>query len=164
MYRRYNSDLMKQEAFKKMRSYCIYQRRSHKEVKEKLYALGLWRKDVEEVLSQLIEEQYINEEKFANNYAAERFRRNNWGRMKIQQQLKQRQISEACINAAMKKIDEESYMNNLHSDARQRWDSIKGIGCNLFVKMRKTSDYLLQKGYESKLVYEAIQKIRAGEI
>jgi len=155
---------MKEDAFKKIRSYCNYQLRTHREVKEKLYAWGLWKRDVEEVLANLIVEGYVSEGDFAIQYAKEKFKSNEWGRMKIQQRLKQRYISERCIEDAMKGIDEEIYRNNLYRHTREKWDSVKGIGCNLFVKMRKTGNYLLQKGYESKLVWEALKKLKSGEI
>ena len=164
MYRKYNSEWMKNEAFKKMRSFCNYQPRAHKEVKDKLYSFGLWKRDVEEVLAQLIVEGYVNEGKFTDHYVDEKFEMNKWGRVKIKSHLNQRQISEYCMNAAIKRIKETEYKNNLYLFARKKWDSVKGIGCNHFVKLRKTGNYLLQKGYESHLVWDALRKLRSGEI
>ncbi len=164
MYTRPPTEKMKDQAFKKMRSYCDYQPRSHKEVREKLYSLGLWKRDVEEVLCQLIVDGYVNEGKFATSYTAEKFTSNKWGRMKIQNRLKQRNVGEGCIKIAMKEINEEIYIANLNTHARKKWDSVKGVGANLFVKMRKTGNYLLQKGFESHLVWEALAKLKKGEI
>lgn len=155
---------MKGLALKKMRSYCNYQPRTHRDVKEKLYTLGLWKKDVEELLSQLIEMGYVNEELFARSYAEERFKIQKWGKRKIQSQLKQRDVSEYNIEHVLKSIDETLYTENLNKHARKKWDSVKGIGANLFAKMRKTGNFLLQKGYESQLVWQALEKLKKGEI
>lgn len=163
MYGKYNSETMKTQAFKKMISYCNYQSRGHKEVREKLYALGLWKQDVEELLSQLIEESYVNEGLYARSYAGERFKIQKWGKTKIKVQLKQRQVSDYNIKHALKTIDETIYRNNLAIHARKKWDSVKGTGANVFVKMRKTGNFLLQRGYESKLVWEILEKLKKGE-
>jgi len=145
----------KKKALQKIRHYCGYQERCHTEVKEKLYSLGLWKKDVEEILSQLIEENYLNEERFAVQFAGGKFRMKQWGKVKIQYELKQKRISEYCIKKAIKEIDDESYQKIFQKLVAQKLTSLKGEK-NIFVKKRKLQDYLLQKGYESDLVYKAI--------
>ena len=52
----------------------------------------------------------------------------------------------------MEEIDENKYRQILHKLAVKRWNSIKGAGTNLFVKMTKTRNFLLLKGYEPALV------------
>ena len=143
----------------KARHYCGYQERSHAEVKEKLYSFGLRRQEVDETLSTLIEEDYLNEERFAIQFAGGHFRLKHWGRVKISYELKQKRVSEYCIRKALKEIDEADYGKTLEKLARGKWDSLK-TESNLFIKMRKTQDYLLQKGYETGLIKEAIGKIR----
>src|SRR4030081_1027510 len=97
----YKQTLTKDQALQKARQYCAYQERCHKEVKDKLYGYGLHKKEVEESLSQLIEENYLNEERFAIQFAGGRFRMKQWGRVKIRYDLKQRQVSEYCIKKAL---------------------------------------------------------------
>jgi regulatory protein len=147
--------LSKEQALQKLRHYCGYQERSHAEAKEKLYSYGLRKQAVEEALAQLIEENYLNEERFAIQFAGGKFRMKKWGRVKIKHALKQKQVSTYCINKAMKELDK-----TLHKLAKQKWDSIKSEGVNLFVKMGKTTDYLLQKGYEPELIRLAINKLK----
>jgi regulatory protein len=154
--------LSKEQALQKLRHYCAYQERSHAEVKEKLYSFGLRKQVVEESISQLIEENYLNEERFAVQYAGGKFRMKQWGRVKIKHGLKQKQVSQYCINLAMKEIDEEDYLKTLHKLAKQKWDSVKGEGVNLFVKMSKTTDHLLQKGFEPELIRQAIAELKTG--
>ena len=144
--------LTKEQAYQKLRHYCAYQDRCHSEVKMKAYSLGLRKPEAEELTSKLIEENCLNEERFAKTFAGGKFRIKQWGRMKIIGELKGKQISSYCIAAAMEEIDENKYKQILHKLAVKRWNSIKGAGTNLFVKMTKTRDHLLLKGYESNLV------------
>jgi regulatory protein len=145
----------KEKALQKIKHYCGYQERCHAEVKEKLYSLGLWKKDVEEILSRLIEENYLNEEKFAIQFAGGKFRMKQWGKVKIQYELKQKRISEYCIKKAIGEIDDESYQKTFQKLASQKLASLKSEK-NIFMKKRKLQDYLLQKGFEPGLVHNAI--------
>lgn len=155
--------LTKEQALQKARHYCGYQERSHSEVKEKLYSFGLYKQQVEELLSQLIEENYLNEERFAIQFAGGRFRLKQWGRVKIKYELKQKRVSEYCIKKALKEIEEEDYLKTLQTLAQKKWASVKGEGVNHYVKLSKTTDYLLQKGYEPELIRQAIARITASQ-
>ncbi len=148
--------LTKEQAFQKLKHYCGYQERCHREAREKAYSLGMKKADVEELVSRLIEENYLNEERFAKLFAGGKFRAKQWGRTKIKYELKQRKISEYCINKALKEIDEEEYFSTLDKLAKKKWNSIKGAGTNQFVKMTKTRDFLLQRGFESGIIQQTI--------
>lgn len=152
--------LTKEQALQKLRHYCAYQERSHAEVKEKLYSFGLRKQMVEESIAQLIEEDYLNEERFAIQFAGGKFRMKQWGRVKIIHALKQKQVSTYCINKAIKEIDGDAYEKTLDKLAKQKWDTIKGEGVNGFVKMAKTTDYLLQKGFEAELVRGVVARLK----
>lgn len=154
----FKKTLTREQALQKARHYCGYQERSHAEVKEKLYSLGLHKRDVEESLSQLIEENYLNEERFAQQFAGGKFRMKHWGRVKIKYELRQRQVSEYCIKKAMKEIPESDYLNRLQKLAEDHWETHRGEP-NRFTRMRKTQDYLLQKGYELPLVQEVMKTL-----
>ena len=107
----------------------------------------------------LIVEDLLNESRFATGYARGKFRIKQWGRQKIIQGLKQRQISEYCIRQAMEEIPREDYEKTAHKLAKAKWTSVKGIGINRFVKMAKTRNYMLQKGYEAALISKIINQI-----
>jgi regulatory protein len=151
--------LSKEQALQKLRHYCSYQERCHAEVKEKLYSFGLYKQVVEECISQLIEENYLNEERFAVAFAGGKFRVKHWGRKKIQQELKQKRVSEYCIRKALQEIDQEQYIKTLDKLASKKWSSIKGQGITRFVKNQKTTVWLLQRGYEPELIRRAIEKL-----
>lgn len=149
--------LTKEQALQKAKHYCGYQERSHNEVKEKLYSLGLWKKDVEETISQLIEENYLNEERYAIAFAGGKFRMKNWGRIKIKYELRQKKISAYCIKKAMKEIDDDDYKKTFSKLAEVKWESLKGEK-NIFIKKRKMQDYLMQKGFEYELINEFFRR------
>jgi regulatory protein len=155
MTRRQN--LTKEQALQKARHYCAYQERCHSEVKDKLYALGLWKKDVEEALSLLIEENYLNEERFAIQFAGGHFRMKGWGRVKISYELKQKQVGEYCIKKALVAIDEADYQQTLEKLATDKWEALDGEE-NKFARVRKLQEYLWRKGYEADLAARVIKR------
>ena len=79
-----------------------------------------------------------------------------WGRNKIKNELKQKRVSEYCIRKAIGEIDELEYRETLGSLAAKKWASIRGTGINQFVKMTKTRNFLLQKGYESEIIMKVL--------
>lgn len=156
----YKKQFSKEQAFQKLKHYCAYQERSHAEVKEKAWSLGLRKAEVEELTAKLIEEDCLNEERFARLFAGGKFRIKQWGRVKIKYELKQKRVSDYCISKAMKEIDETAYLDTLNRLAKKKWNSVKGPGVNLFVKMAKTRNYLLQKGYEPELVAGVLKELQ----
>ena len=147
----YRKQLTKEQSLQKLRHYCGYQERCHAEVKTKLYELGIRKADHDEIIATLIEENYLNEERFAISFARGKFRMKQWGRVKIKYELKQKQVSEYCVRKALEQINEEEYKKTLQHLYEEKWNSLKGE-TNRFAKLTKARDYLLQKGYEVDLV------------
>lgn len=146
------------ESLRKIKQYCAYQERCHSEVRSKLYSFGLAKEDVEEIISILITENYLNEERFAILFAGSKFRMKNWGENKIKQALKRKHVSEYCIKKSLKKIDHDDYENTLQKLAQQKLEILKNEK-NIFVKKRKLRSFLLQKGFESEVIREVINNI-----
>lgn len=147
-----------QQALPKIKNYCAYQERCHAEVKEKLYSFGLYKKDVDEIMVSLINENYLNEERFAIQFAGGHFRMKQWGKNKIKQALKQKQVSDYCTRIAIKKIDDSNYLKTFQKLTEQRLKALKSEK-NIFIKKRKLQDFLLMKGYESDLIHTEVSKI-----
>ncbi len=139
----------------KIKQYCAYQERCHSEVKTKLYSFGLNKDEVEEIVYLLITENYLNEERFAIMYAGGKFRMRQWGKNKITQSLKFKQISDYCIKKALKEINEQDYQKTFFKLADQKLKSLKSEK-NIFIKKRKLQDFLIRKGYEFHLIREVI--------
>jgi len=150
--------LSKEEALQKAKHYCDYQHRCHSEVKDKLYSLGVWKNEVEEIIAQLIEEKYLDEERFAIHFARGRFRLKQWGKEKIKYELKQKRVSDYCIKKAIAAIDDAEYEKTLKKLAEEKRESLKQEK-NVFIRKRKLQDFLMQKGYD----FNTVQKIIAEE-
>jgi len=150
--------LTKEQAMQKMRHYAGYQERCHQEVKEKLYSFGLFSREVDEIVSALIEENYLNEERFAETFAGGKFRMRQWGRIRIRYELKQKRVSDYCIRKAMLTIAEEDYLATLKKIAMKKWEALASEK-NQYAKKAKAIDYLLQKGYEMELARSVIQQL-----
>ena len=146
-------------AYPKIKHYCGYSERCHYEVREKLFGMGLVKKDVEILLSRLIEGNYLNEERYAILFAGGHFRQKKWGKTKIIYALKQKRVSEQNIKRALKEIPEEDYTNFLQKLAMVKWKSLKAE--QRINREAKTSAYLLQKGYERPLVHQIIGIIKS---
>jgi regulatory protein len=142
--------LTKEQAIMKLRQFCAYQERSHAEVKQKLWELGVWRSEHDDIIASLIDDDYLNEERFAKAFAGGKFRMKDWGRKKIYFGLKEKGVNDYLIKQAMKEIDEEAYRKTLHELAEKKFESLKGE--QYLMRRKKTMDYLLQKGYEPELV------------
>jgi len=147
-----------EKATQKAKQYCAYQERNHEEVRQKLYTYGLYQDQVNSVLSQLIDENYLNEERYAIAFAGGRFRIKDWGRIKINYELKKHRVSQYCIKQALLNINEEEYQQKLEKLATIKLKSLKGEK-NDFIKKKKLQSYLMQKGYESYLINEWLQKM-----
>ena len=146
-----------EQALQRAKLYCDFQERCHSETKMKLYSFGISKNDVENIVSQLVEGDYLNEERFATAYARGKFRMKQWGRVKIKYELKQRNVSEYCIKKAIKQIEEEEYIKTFEKLAVEKQEELKHEQ-DVFISKRKVIDYLLQKGYERDLIFSFIKE------
>ena len=149
--------ITKEQAFQKLKHYCAYQERCHKEVKEKLYSFGLYKRDVEELISRLIEENYLNEERFACQFAGGKFRMKQWGKVKIEHELKQKQISAYCIKKGLREIPDDDYHQTLQRIATKKFETLKEE--TTYIQRGKLTEYLLMKGYERELVNAVVKTL-----
>jgi regulatory protein len=149
--------LTREQALQKLKHYCAYQERCHSEVREKLFSLGIWKKDQDEIIATLIEENYLNEERFAIAFAGGKFRVKQWGRVKIKYELKQKQVSDYSIKKALKQIGEEEYQQTLTKLAEKKYVSLKGE--RGLSRRKKTMDYLMHKGFEPSCITEALHSL-----
>ena len=147
-----------EQAVPKIKQYCAYQERCHAEVRDKLYSFGLHKNEVEEIISTLITENYLNEERFAIHFAGGKFRMKQWGKIKIKQALKFKQVSDYCIRKALKEIDTHEYEKTFQKLVQQKLQTLKSEK-NIFIKKRKLQDFLLQKGFETNMIREAVTQI-----
>ena len=146
------------EATQKLMRFCTYRERCHKEVKSKLFELGIHPNDQEEIIVKLIQDGFLNEERFAKIFAYDKFHLQKWGKYRIERELKSRKISDYLIKKGLEEINEEEYLNTFQELLEKRMILIKEK--NPLKKKKKIADYLLRKGFESALVYDSLQKIK----
>lgn len=145
-----------EEAWKRMVKYCAWQERCHQETRNKVYALGLPKDEVEAMMARLIEENFLNEERFARHFAGGKFRTKKWGRVRIVNELKKRQISHYCLTKALNEISEEDYRDTLQALISQKLKQHRS-GTD-FVRNGKAAMFCIGKGYEPDLVWEILNK------
>ncbi len=148
----------KEQALEKIKLYCSYQERCQSEVKDKLYSYGVRKNEADEIIAKMIENNYLNEERFAIQYAGGKFRMKQWGRRKIQYELQQKGISSFLIKIALKEIDEKKYLETLQKLSQIKWNTWNAE--NNLVRQSKTNAYLLQKGYEQRLISQVLSGMK----
>jgi regulatory protein len=142
---------MNKSFLQKAAGFCAYQERTHAEVRERLREWGIWGDEAEEMIAYLIENNYLNEERFAKAFAGGKFRVKNWGRIRIKQELKMKGLSEYCIKIGLAEIDDESYQQSIKKLIEKKSEEFDFE--NIFIKKQKIARYIIGKGYESELVW-----------
>lgn len=145
------------EAITLLENYCAYQERCHKDVETKLFQLHLIPEAKEKIILHLIQHNYLNEERFAKAFARGKFSIKNWGKQRIKNELKLRNISNYNINSALKEINEEEYLQTLETLSTKKLQLIKET--NLLKKKSKLANYLISKGFETTLVFNHLNTI-----
>lgn len=142
------------EASRKLEYFCAYQDRCHQEVLLKLRQMQMIPEAIDQIMGHLIKQDYLNEERFARNYTRGKFNHKHWGRIRITQELKKRNISPINIKIALRELDDSIYLKSLETLAKKKLAQLKGKEKE--VQKRKLADYLLYRGWESSLVYDQV--------
>ncbi|TBW29885.1 regulatory protein RecX [Gramella sp. KN1008] len=146
-----------EEALQKLMHFCAYRDRSQQEVEDKLEGMRMIPEAKEKIIISLMQEGFLNEERFARNFVRGKFRIKKWGRIKITQELKKRGISSPIIKLGLSEINESDYRESLYELAGKQSEKIKES--NSFKKKKKLADHLLRKGYESHLVFDCVNDL-----
>lgn len=144
-------------ARQRIENWCAYQERAQQETRNKLYEYGLHEADVEQIISELIGENFLNEERFAIAFAGGKFRIKKWGKIKIKLELRQRKVSDYCINKALKQIPDKDYFSTLETIILQKSKLVKES--NKIKKHYKLLQFASSRGYEKDLIVEVLKEI-----
>lgn len=145
------------QAIIKAQMTCAYQERCQQEMRDKLYEWGLYSTDVENVIANLITDNFLNEERFAKAFAGGKFRIKRWGRVKIKVELKKRKISDYCIRQGMQEIDEDEYIKVLKDLLAKRLkENPKG---KEYQRNYKAAQYALSRGFENDLIWDILKTV-----
>ena len=142
-------------ALAKAEHFCAYQERSQQEVRDKLYDWGLWPDAVEQVISQLIEGNFLNEDRFAKAYTKGKFSQKGWGRIKIKQGLKLKNVSPVLIKKALLTIDANDYMSALTRIIEKKEATLTEK--DPYKRRYKLLQYALSRGFEPELTAEVLK-------
>ncbi len=148
------------EAQQKLEHYCAYQERCHNEVVTKLRSMNMIPQAIDIIIVHLIEHNFLNEERFACSFARGKHRIKSWGKVRIINELKFRNISQYNITKGLKEISPEEYSATFHTLSEKHWETIKER--SLPKKKKKFCDFLLRKGFESNLVYEKLLELMSS--
>lgn len=140
------------ELQRKLEYFCSYQERCHFEVEQKLYSLENSAETRNRVIVKLIEDNFLNEERFASLYTQSKLHQKKWGKVRIKNELKARKISDYLINKSLNEIDEAEYLQTFDTLSKKYWES--STIHNKMKKRKHFCDYMLRNGWESGLVYE----------
>jgi regulatory protein len=147
--------LDKKTALAKAEHYCAYQERAQQEIRDKLYEWGLWSDDVENIISELIQTNFLNEERFTEAYVSGKFKIKRWGKIKIKQGLKLKRIPDKMIQRALNGIDYDEYLNVIVVAAQKKAPLIKEK--DAFKRKFKLISYLMSKGFEKDLIIDVLK-------
>ncbi len=141
----------------KIKQWCAYRERSQNETRYKLYEYGLKEVEVEDIISKLISENFLNEERFAMALAGGKFRIKHWGKIKIKIELKKHKISDYSINKALKSIDGDDYINmlTLVLEKKIRQTKVKEKQKLFYAVL----NYAVSRGYERDLASDQLNKL-----
>ncbi|MFC2175691.1 regulatory protein RecX [Bacteroidota bacterium] len=147
-------DFGPKEALEKMCKYCAYQERSHKDVNQKMMELGVLPEWKDNILVELMQQNFLNEERFARAFVRGKFRIKKWGRIKIIHGLKQHQVQKKCIQLALEEIDEDRYIEVLRETIELKKSKLKEK--NPWKRKSAIYAFAAQRGFESSLITDAI--------
>jgi regulatory protein len=150
-----------EEARGKLETYCSYQERCVWELRRKLFEKGIQGPAVDTIIAELEASGFVNEERFARSYARGKFRIKRWGKGRISQELKLRQISSALIQLGLSEIDGEEYFATLKREAEKKWEKSKEK--DVYKKKYLVTHYLLSKGFEQDLIQEALSALVSNQ-
>ena len=145
------------EIQKKLEHYCAYQERCHQEVSQKLKDLGVFGIPMDTVISHLIEENYLNETRYAEHFVRGKFSIKKWGKRRLLRELKQRHISDWNIKNAMKEISDKAYRECGQVLAEKFWAAHQNRP--LAVKKKKVWNAMHYRGWETDLIMENILRL-----
>ena len=146
-----------QIAREKIQAYCAYQERCHQEVVKKLKSWGLIQDAIDILVVELIQSNFLNEERYARSFARGKFRIKKWGRIKIRRELKKRDIYFKCIDFAMEEIDDKAYFETLREVLQKKNDLEKEK--DPYKRKAKITRYLVSKGFEYDLIRDSLEEL-----
>ena len=141
----------------RIRHYCAVMDRCQFQVINKLKSYGVSNALIDEILIELIQNKYVDEERFARSFSSGKFKIKRWGRKKIAFELSKLKVPKSCIELAMTEIDDADYMDTITHLTHKKYNLLNDK--NTFIRKKKVVDYMLRKGFESDIVWSSVHKL-----
>jgi regulatory protein len=141
----------------KMAKYCAYQERCVKDVRDKLKTFDLPREEKDKILDYLLDNRFVNDERFAKSFVRGKINQSGWGVNKIRFHLMQKGIAKDIIDEALGQTDEDLYRQRLIDILKVKSKTVKAE--NDYERKRKLAAYAMQKGFEANLVWEVLKDL-----
>ena len=145
-------------AIERLKNYCALQDKCQWDVRQKMKEWGLLAISQNHILELLIQEKYVDDERYSRSFCRGKFKIKKWGKIKISNELKKKYISEVRIAKGLKEINDFEYQEELDNQYHKKKDTIKEK--NHFIKKKKIATYLINRGYESNLVWDKLRELK----
>ena len=145
-------------AIERLRNYCALQDKCQWDVIQKMQEWGLLKISQDHILELLIQQKYVDEERYSRSFCRGKLRIKKWGKIKITNELKKKYISEVCITKGLEEINDSEYQEELDKQYHKKNATLKEK--NQFIKKKKIAVYLISKGYESNLVWDKLRELK----
>ena len=139
----------------KIEKFCSTQERCIFDIIKKLNSWEV-KNDQNLIIEHLTKNNFLNEQRFSNTFSSGKFNIKKWGKNKISFELKKRNIKSVIIKNSLEEIDNEQYLTTIKELINKKYRIINEK--DVFKKKSKTVQYLYQKGYETSLVWELLNK------
>ena len=149
---------LKEQALAKVMRYCSSRERAPQQVKEKLLKWGLPHSQVEDIISQLKTDKFIDEQRFANAYCHDKFEFNKWGKIKIRYGIQKFDLPNDVIDEGLSSISEQRYLETVNDQAAKKWKLLSSE-TDSFIRRQKTANFLIRRGFESAVIYQVVDKL-----
>ena len=141
-------------AIERLKNYCSLEDKCQWDVKQKMKEWGLPKISQDQIMELLINQKYIDEERYSKSFCRGKFKIKKWGKIKITNELQKKNISELYIAKGLEEINDAEYHKELDKQYQKKKDAINEK--NQFIKNKKIATFLITKGYESNLVWNKI--------
>lgn len=146
-----------EEALITLQKYCAYQDRCHTEIEHKLKTMGMIPQAADQIIMTLIQDDYLNEERFVMAFVRGKFKIKKWGKIRLKSELKRRHISKYLIEKGLKQISEHEYLIEFEKLANKKAETLGGA--SKVQKKKKLIDYLMYRGWEPHLIYDKVNQL-----
>ncbi len=149
---------LKEQALAKVMRYCSSRERAPHQVREKLIKWGLPSSQADDIITQLKQDNFLDEQRFANAYCHDKFEFNKWGKIKIRYGIQKFQLPDEIIDEGLSSISDARYIETIHDQASKKWQLLSSES-DTFIKRQKTANFLIRRGFESAMIYQVIDKL-----